>query len=60
MFLTIEENLIAQTKRRISPEFEMKDLEVMHYFWAWRYGRNRERTFSHGVNMKLMCFTDLA
>jgi hypothetical protein len=32
LFLTGEENLIAQTKREISEEFEMKDLGLMHYF----------------------------
>jgi hypothetical protein len=32
LFLTREENLIAQTKRELSTEFEMKDLGLMHYF----------------------------
>jgi hypothetical protein len=32
LFLTGEENLIAQTKREISVEFETKDLGLMHYF----------------------------
>jgi hypothetical protein len=32
LFLTREENLIAQTKRELSAEFEMKDLGLMHYF----------------------------
>jgi hypothetical protein len=32
LFLTGEENLIAQTKRELSAEFEMKDLGFMHYF----------------------------
>jgi hypothetical protein len=32
MFLTREENLIAQTKRELFAEFEMKDLGLMHYF----------------------------
>jgi hypothetical protein len=31
-FLTGEENLIAQTKRELSAEFEIKDLGLMHYF----------------------------
>ena len=32
LFLTGEEYLIAQTKRELSAEFEMKDLGLMHYF----------------------------
>jgi hypothetical protein len=32
LFLTEEEHLIAQTKRELSAEFEMKDLGLMHYF----------------------------
>jgi hypothetical protein len=32
LFLTSEEHLIAQTKRELSAEFEMKDLGLMHYF----------------------------
>jgi hypothetical protein len=32
LFLTGEEDLIAQTKRELSKEFEMKDLGLMHYF----------------------------
>jgi hypothetical protein len=32
LFLTREENLIAQTKREVSTEFEMKDLGRMNYF----------------------------
>jgi len=32
LFLTREETLIAQTKRELYEEFEMKDLGLMHYF----------------------------
>jgi hypothetical protein len=32
LFLIGEEPLIAQTKRELSTEFEMKDLGLMHYF----------------------------
>jgi hypothetical protein len=31
-FLTGEEYLIAQTKRELSTNFEIKDLGLMHYF----------------------------
>jgi hypothetical protein len=32
LFLTGEENFIAQNKRELSTEFEMKGLGLMHYF----------------------------
>ena len=32
LFLTREEQLIAQCKRELTSEFEMKDLGLMHYF----------------------------
>ena len=32
LFLTREEHLIAQCKRELTSEFEMKDLGLMHYF----------------------------
>jgi hypothetical protein len=32
LFLTREENMIAQTKRELSAESKMKDLGLMHYF----------------------------
>ena len=32
LFLTGEDELIADTKRRLAAEFEMKDLVMMHYF----------------------------
>ena len=32
LFLTGEEQLIAQCKRELTSEFEMKDLGLMHYF----------------------------
>ena len=32
LFLIGEEHLIAQTKKELSAEFEMKDLGLMHYF----------------------------
>jgi hypothetical protein len=32
LFLTGEENLITECKKRLTSEFEMKDLGLMHYF----------------------------
>ena len=32
LFLTGEDDLIVDAKRRLSTEFEMKDLGMMHYF----------------------------
>ena len=32
LFLTGEENLIAECKQRLAAEFEMKDLGLIHYF----------------------------
>ena len=32
LFLTGEENLITECKKRLALEFEMKDLGLMHYF----------------------------
>jgi hypothetical protein len=32
LFLTGEEKLIAKCKQRLTAEFEMKDLGLMHYF----------------------------
>ena len=39
LFLTGEENLILDSKRKLVAEFEMKDLSMMHYFLGlevWR------------------------
>jgi hypothetical protein len=32
LFLTGEEKLITECKKRLALEFEMKDLGLMHYF----------------------------
>ena len=32
LFVTGEDRLIAETKRKLAAEFEMKDLGMMHYF----------------------------
>ena len=39
MFLTGDEELITDIRRRLSTELEMKDLSMMHYFLEWRCGR---------------------
>jgi hypothetical protein len=39
LFLTGEDQLIAQCKRELATEFEMKDLGLLHYFLgleAWQ------------------------
>ena len=43
LFLTGDEELIIDTRRRLATEFEMKDLGMMHYFlvmevWQSAYG----------------------
>jgi hypothetical protein len=45
LFLTGEENLIAQTKRELSVEFEMKDLGLMHYFLGLEVWQNPGEIF---------------
>ena len=32
MFMIGDEKLIAETKKKLGAEFEMKDLGIMHYF----------------------------
>ena len=32
LFVTREDGLIADTKRKLAANFEMKDLGMMHYF----------------------------
>jgi hypothetical protein len=39
LFLTREEKLINECKKRLASKFEMKDLGLMHYFLVLRYGR---------------------
>ena len=40
MFVTGEYGLIADTKRNLAAEFEMKDLAMMHYFLGMEVWKN--------------------
>jgi hypothetical protein len=45
LFLTGEENLIAECKQRLAAEFEMKDLGLMHYFLGLEVWQSPGRIF---------------
>jgi hypothetical protein len=45
LFLTGEEKLITKCKKRLSLEFEMKDLGLMHYFLGVEVWQSPERIF---------------
>jgi hypothetical protein len=45
LFLTREENIIAECKHRLAIEFEMKDLGLMHYFLCLEVWQSPERIF---------------
>jgi hypothetical protein len=45
LFLTGEENLITECKKRLALEFEMKDLGLMHYFLGLEVWQSPERIF---------------
>jgi hypothetical protein len=45
LFLTGEENLIAECKKRLAAKFEMKDLGLMHYFLGLEVWQSPERIF---------------
>jgi hypothetical protein len=51
LFLTGEEPFIAQTKRELSVEFEMKHLGLMHYFLGLEVWQKPVRSFSHKASM---------
>ena len=40
LFVTCMNGLIADTKKKISTEFEMKDLGMMHYFLGMEVWQN--------------------
>jgi hypothetical protein len=45
LFLTGEEKLIVECKKRLATEFEMKDLGLMHYFLGLEVWQSPERIF---------------
>jgi hypothetical protein len=45
LFLTGEEKLITECKKRLASEFEMKDIGLMHYFIGLKVWQSPERTF---------------
>ena len=45
LFLTGEENLIIECKKKLTSNFEMKDLDLMHYFLGLEVRQSLERTF---------------
>jgi hypothetical protein len=45
LFLTGEEKLITECKKRLASEFEMKDLSLMHYFLGLEVWQSPERIF---------------
>ena len=42
IFVKIMDGLIANTKRKLSAEFEMKDLGMMHYFLGMEVWHNAD------------------
>ena len=45
LFLTGEENLIIECKKKLDAEFEMKDLSIMHYFLGLEVWQSPKRIF---------------
>ena len=45
LFVTCMDGLIADTKRKITAEFEMKDLGMMHYFLSMEVWQSADGIF---------------
>jgi hypothetical protein len=45
LFLTGEENVIIECKKKLTAEFEMKDLDLMHYFLGLEIWQSPRRIF---------------
>ena len=45
MFLTGEDELIVDAKRKLATEFEMKNLEMMHYFLGMEVWQSMDGIF---------------
>ena len=45
LFVTGIDELIANTKRKLAAEFEMKDLGIMHYFLGMEVWQSRDGIF---------------
>ena len=47
LFLTRKEELIRDARKRLATEFEMKDLDMMHYFLGMEVWQNAD-----GISLK--------
>ena len=45
LFVTDQDGLIVDTKRKLAVEFEMKDLSMMHYFLGMEVWQNADGIF---------------
>ena len=45
LFVTGMDGLISDTKRKLAPEFEMKDLGMMHYFLGMEVWQSADGIF---------------